>query len=63
MVIICCVLGSIIRIAAKLSFSVSIFIHLFMTAISSLCLLEKNFKEMEFHNLQMNKLVFVSGMN
>ena len=48
---------------AKLSFSVSLFIHLFMTAVSSLCVLEKNFKEMEFHNLQMNKLVYVSGMN
>ena len=34
-----------------------------MTAVSSLCVLEKNFKEMEFHNLQMNKLVYVSGMN
>ena len=34
-----------------------------MTAVSSFCVLEKNFKEMEFHNLQMNKLVYVSGMN
>ena len=34
-----------------------------MTAVSSLCVLEKNFKEMEFHNLQMKKLVYVSGMN
>ena len=25
--------------------------------------MEKNFKEMEFHNLQMIKLVYVSGMN
>ena len=61
-VIICCVLGSIITVA-KLCFSVSLFIHLFMTAVSSLWVLEKNFKEMEFHNLQMNKLVNVSGMN
>ena len=34
-----------------------------MTAVSSLCVLEKNFKEMEFHSLQMKKLVYVSGMN
>ena len=34
-----------------------------MTAVSSLCVLEKNFKEMEFRNLQMKKLVYVSGMN
>ena len=34
-----------------------------MTAVSSLCVLEKNFKEMEFLNLQMKKLVYVSGMN
>ena len=34
-----------------------------MTAVSSLCVLEKNFKEMEFHNLQMKQLVYVSGMN
>ena len=34
-----------------------------MTAVSSLCVLEKNFKEMKFHNLQMKKLVYVSGMN
>ena len=34
-----------------------------MTAVSSLCVLEKNFKEMEFHNLQMKKLVYVSGFN
>ena len=61
-VIICCVLGSTVTVA-KLSFSLSLFIHLFMTAVSSLCVLEKNFKEMEFHNLQMNKLVYVSGMN
>ena len=61
-VIICCVLGSIIGVA-KLSFSVSLFIHLFMTAVGSLCVLKKNFKEMEFHNLRMNKLVYVSGMN
>ena len=25
--------------------------------------MEKNFKEMEYHNLQMKKLVYVSGMN
>ena len=55
---ICCVLGSIFRVV-KLSFSVSLFINLLKAAVSSLFVLEKNFKDIEFHNLQMNNLVFV----